>query len=289
MAGISTNALVGTNYPENRRKYNNIEFTTDLDLDIYDAFYRNLDPQIGRWNQIDPKIENMEAWSPYAFNYDNPVRYNDFLGDEPGGPGLLDKLGAAIVETGQQVLSATAGAVNAFVSDNLVGVGRIDVDNTGLIGNNAIAYQVGQKIGDATAVYTGVIEDVTAGAGEVFSLGGATVVAVPVIVHGTTTIVMGIKNLFKPIKYMGSNKKGPRDLVQEAKATQAKEAAAKERATKRQQATAQGKSKTRNSNREVRGEHNTSQSGNSRNKHENANARRAREQKAADAAKKKKQ
>lgn len=87
MAGISSNALVGKNYPENRKKYNGIEYTSELDLDIYDAQYRNLDPQIGRWNQIDPKIENMEAWSPYASNYDNPIRYKDFLGDEPDGPG----------------------------------------------------------------------------------------------------------------------------------------------------------------------------------------------------------
>jgi RHS repeat-associated protein len=86
MAGISSNALKGMNYPQNRKKYNGIEFTEDLDLDIYDAQLRNLDPQIGRWSQIDPKIENMEMWSPYASNYDNPIRYNDFLGDEPGGP-----------------------------------------------------------------------------------------------------------------------------------------------------------------------------------------------------------
>ena len=74
------------NYPENREKYNGIEYTSELDLDIYDAQLRNLNPQIGRWNQIDPKIENMEAWSPYATNYDNPIRYNDFLGDEGEDP-----------------------------------------------------------------------------------------------------------------------------------------------------------------------------------------------------------
>ncbi len=81
MSGISSNALKGMNYPENHKKYNGIEFTDDLDLDIYDAQLRNLDPQIGRWNQIDPKIDNMEMWSPYASNYNNPIRYNDFWGD----------------------------------------------------------------------------------------------------------------------------------------------------------------------------------------------------------------
>jgi len=83
MAGISSNALKGSSYPENRKKYNGIELTSELDLDIYDAQLRNLDPQIGRWNQIDPKTEDMEMWSPYASNYDNPIRYQDFLGDSP--------------------------------------------------------------------------------------------------------------------------------------------------------------------------------------------------------------
>ncbi|MFY0254330.1 hypothetical protein ACDQ55_10295 [Chitinophaga sp. 30R24] len=55
MAGISSNALKGSNYPKNRKEYNGIEHTTDLDLNQYDAFYRTLDPQIRRWNQVDPK------------------------------------------------------------------------------------------------------------------------------------------------------------------------------------------------------------------------------------------
>jgi hypothetical protein len=42
-------------------------------------------------NQVDPKQEKMEMWSPYASNYDNPIRFNDFLGDEPGGPGDRDR------------------------------------------------------------------------------------------------------------------------------------------------------------------------------------------------------
>lgn len=87
MAGISSNALKGMNYPENRKKYNGIEYTDDLDIHIYDAQLRNLDPQIGRWSQVDPKIEKMEMWSPYASNYNNPIRYNDVLGDEPGDGG----------------------------------------------------------------------------------------------------------------------------------------------------------------------------------------------------------
>jgi RHS repeat-associated protein len=52
MSGISSKALGKL---ENRYKYNGIEFNSDLDLYSYEAQYRNLDPQIGRWWQVDPK------------------------------------------------------------------------------------------------------------------------------------------------------------------------------------------------------------------------------------------
>jgi RHS repeat-associated protein len=78
MAGISSKVLAsGT--PENRYKFNGIEQNEDFDLNMYDAFYRNFDPQIGRWWQIDPKPNNQE--SPYAAMGNNPVLYSDFLGD----------------------------------------------------------------------------------------------------------------------------------------------------------------------------------------------------------------
>ena len=88
MAGISSEAAGRL---ENKKKYNSIEFNNDLGINIYEAFFRHLDPQTGRWWEIDPAIESMEAWSPYSSNYDSPVILSDPLGDEPeettSGPG----------------------------------------------------------------------------------------------------------------------------------------------------------------------------------------------------------
>jgi RHS repeat-associated protein len=129
MAGISSNALKGMNYPENRKKYNGIEFTKDLDLDIYDAQLRNLDPQIGRWNQVDPKTDKMEMWSPYASNYDNPIRYNDFLGDEPedGGPGpsFIPVPGADFLSAMNETAKDVGNAIGNFLGDVGVSLGGI--------------------------------------------------------------------------------------------------------------------------------------------------------------------
>jgi hypothetical protein len=48
MAGISSKALKNP-YAENRNNFNGIEQTTELGLKQYEAFYRTLDPQPGRW------------------------------------------------------------------------------------------------------------------------------------------------------------------------------------------------------------------------------------------------
>jgi hypothetical protein len=81
MAGISSKAA---GVQENRYKYNTWERNQDMSLEIDESFYRSNDYQTGRFWQLDPKTENMEMWSPYASNYDNPIRYNDPKGDQPG-------------------------------------------------------------------------------------------------------------------------------------------------------------------------------------------------------------
>ncbi|MCK7560208.1 hypothetical protein MKQ70_36985 [Chitinophaga sedimenti] len=73
MSGISSKAIYN---PENRYKFNGIELNSDFDLYSYEARYRNLDPQIGRWWQIDPKPS--VGISPFASMDLNPILNSDF-------------------------------------------------------------------------------------------------------------------------------------------------------------------------------------------------------------------
>jgi RHS repeat-associated protein len=91
MAGISSKAL-NFGEPGNKHKFNGIEQNNDFDLNLYDAFYRNLDPQIGRFWQIDPKLESAECISPFSSMSNNPILFSDPLGDSS----IVDNYGNVI-------------------------------------------------------------------------------------------------------------------------------------------------------------------------------------------------
>jgi RHS repeat-associated protein len=93
LKGISSSALNFGNAGSQKHKYNSIEYENSFDLNIGETLFRSHDPQLGRWWQIDPKIEGMYSWSPYVSNYDNPISYLDPRGDWPE---WLKKAGQAV-------------------------------------------------------------------------------------------------------------------------------------------------------------------------------------------------
>ncbi|MGC4038699.1 MAG: RHS repeat-associated core domain-containing protein [Chitinophagaceae bacterium] len=90
MNGINSRVLK-SNYAENKYNYNdkemqNKEFYDNSGLELYDYGARFYDGQIGRWNHIDPLSEKYPLFSPYAYAINNPVRFIDLKGMQPGDP-----------------------------------------------------------------------------------------------------------------------------------------------------------------------------------------------------------
>jgi len=178
MAGISDQAAGSL---ENLRKFNKAselqhkEFSDGSGLEMYDTHFRQLDPQLGRWNQIDPKFDTsinpeasddenaedeadvggLESMSPYASMGNDPIKHNDPNGDIFGIDNLIGAAIGAVVEIGTEVVSnaiqgkgfvldkgagykIAAAAAEGFVSDGASNVTKALVKVGVAVVNSAV-------------------------------------------------------------------------------------------------------------------------------------------------------
>ncbi|SEW16296.1 DUF6443 domain-containing protein [Chitinophaga arvensicola] len=84
IAALSTRAtgLLSGNYGVNTKEKQTKEFSAGHSLEWYDYGARNFDPQIGRFNSVDPNGAKYAWSSPYAYGFCNPAQVTDPTGKD---------------------------------------------------------------------------------------------------------------------------------------------------------------------------------------------------------------
>lgn len=162
---------------------------------------RYYDSTIGKFLSQDPVsnftperlLADPQQLNEYSYGRDNPLRYND--------------------PQGQSIWDTVAGFANAWISNNALGAGRIAPSNYG--GSSRGDYSLGQTLGDAASMVSGMAEVAAggsmAGAGMTGGLalcpvtGGTSAVAggaaategIAIAGHGAATAELGAYNFSK--------------------------------------------------------------------------------------------
>ena len=245
-----------------KKTFQKQEFNEDLGIDYYEYKYRFHDPQTGRFLQIDPLAEDYPYNSTYAFSENKLTGHVELEGLEGWTfQEVWQQTEQAAAQAGPAGEAVVAGGAIVAGIVGLFNIVKYAVDNGGT--NNSMTL-IPQSTNQAMIDYYAKINNLKPQPASIKPQ------AVTSTQASNTTVQMAAK-------------KGPKDLVGEAKAQKEKEMAAAARATQRQAQTTKGMAKQGNSNQGTKGSHNSGSKSNSdKQRHDKAEARRAREQKAAE-------
>jgi len=154
MSGISSKAagnLVKKKGFNNGAEFEGMEFLDESGLNLYSTNFRMLDPQLGRWNQIDPRPNF--TLSLYSSMDNNPISYNDPLGDT--------SINGVLYEGKNSKSAMTLKEVTLFSNKNSIPSGGVTMfRNLGSISQSgkpkANAYEAISSFLDKISITTGI-------------------------------------------------------------------------------------------------------------------------------------
>ncbi len=257
------------NPDEYRYGYNKgSEKDDEISPGVYSTFYRELDTRLGRWWSIDPEADEMPWQSPYSSMDNTPIMLNDPKGDCPTCPVIAYETAVGLYEAYVSLNELETMLSTTTVAKISEAEMQMDIEK------NPMAHAIG-NLDYENAEYFTQDDPQMWSAWRLHTSKGITMTKALDIVQTEERKIAALRM---------SAKKGPKDLVGEAKAKKDAETAAAARAAKREAATQQGKTKTGNSNQEVKGDHTSTKKGAGKAKksdHQNAVAKRQAQQKRA--------
>lgn len=157
---------------KNNNLYNDKELWDEADLNWYDYGYRNYDPQIGRFPQLDPLTNDYPELTPYQYASNEPIANVDmdglekYLSLEPVVIKATLKSAPKVTNLTTKIIERLSLITARGVSDALVNANTFGLSDA--MGNNhldfyessdeKIAYLRGRLGGDAIAAAQGSSE-----------------------------------------------------------------------------------------------------------------------------------
>jgi len=201
---------------DNRYQYNAKEFEQVANL--LDYGWRWYDPVIGRWNGVDVLSEQMYAWSPYNYVFNNPLIFVDPDGRFPG----LPQINAWIARKIAAPIASSTSNVRANVNTNFGGTiagnqdraltnlhavssasDKVQYDGlTNMINASDKVAEVAEVVGDAANVVT-------------FFSGGTTAKVTGPIGIGSELIEVGAKGVKHSLIYARDGEIDTDELIQD--------------------------------------------------------------------------
>jgi hypothetical protein len=128
MAGISDKALK-SNYPANKYRFQkqelqDKEFSDGSGLELYEFKYRMDDPQIGRFNRVDPLCDSFPHNSTYAFSEDKVTSDVELEGLETANY-LIAKAKEELANTFQAAANALQSVFGGFSVSNKTSISTV--------------------------------------------------------------------------------------------------------------------------------------------------------------------
>ena len=170
---------------DNKYLYNDKELWDEADLNWYDYGFRNYDPQIGRFTQLDPLTDDYPELTPYQYASCEPIANIDvdglealnsiFTGAQTVGnsTGLVSNASnmAGVVVVGIKSATTATKAANIGLSVASMAIKAVDIATDFLPGSGIKDVYRGVKNGDGWQVALGVgslvFDAVTLGSGSI--------------------------------------------------------------------------------------------------------------------------
>ena len=145
IAGISSRVMpeADEGFVWNKNLFNDKEIVNEADLDWYEYGFRNYDPQIGRFVQLDPMTDDFPDLTPYQYASGDPIANIDLDGLEGESAVTAGTQAGQVLDEGAQAAAKVGVTVDPLATAWVLPTGAQSVKHAAAIAVGKVAMYTG--------------------------------------------------------------------------------------------------------------------------------------------------